>query len=258
MNALEVIVSYYNQSPQYDIYHEVVGHLLNNLTEVEEATIYDMAAMCFVSTTTISRLSKKFGYKSYIEFKMALAEVIKNYTYHNRYFPMNAISKDNDIYTTYSKTMQRQIVEFQKEVKNIDVLQIVRDLHKHRKVNFYLYNSSSYAAFFQMNLLISGVESIVVVDPMRQIADAKTLDEGCAVIIDLPDLRESINTRNIIKIAKEKKALIVLLTNSVNTDFIEYADYCYKFEGMNTILDGYKMDMFLNVLSMEYRYMFIK
>ena len=59
MHALEGLQVYYNRSKEDDIYHNVVGIILKNIHKIRECTIYDLAEMCYVSPTTISRLSRK-------------------------------------------------------------------------------------------------------------------------------------------------------------------------------------------------------
>ena len=55
MNIIDDLLGFYNATPEGDIYHEAIRHLMENPTHVRNATIYQMADMCYVSPSTISR-----------------------------------------------------------------------------------------------------------------------------------------------------------------------------------------------------------
>ena len=48
MNIIDDLLGFYNATPPGDIYHDAIGHLMDNLTHIRSATIYQMpiCAMC--------------------------------------------------------------------------------------------------------------------------------------------------------------------------------------------------------------------
>jgi len=72
VDAISRVLDLYNNGKLGDVYREVAGHILHNLNNLEGLTIYEIAEICYASPTTLSRFSKKAGYQSFSEFKIAV------------------------------------------------------------------------------------------------------------------------------------------------------------------------------------------
>ena len=57
----------------------VVEYILNNLNEVSNIGIVELAQKSFTSTSTIRRLCAKLGIDSYIDFRLQLTMDLKSY-----------------------------------------------------------------------------------------------------------------------------------------------------------------------------------
>lgn len=84
MDSIEKLVEYYNKSNEQNVYHDVVEQILINLHKIKNATIYDMAEMCYSSPSTISRLVKKLEFKDYADFKSKIGYSLENCIYHEK------------------------------------------------------------------------------------------------------------------------------------------------------------------------------
>jgi len=253
MNALDNMLLYFNNSKQDDLYREVVGNILKKLKKVEKASIYELAEMCFVSTTTISRLCKKLGYKNFMDFKLELSNSVKKYAYLNRYIPINSIGKSEDEFDAYFRILKKQVEEFQAELDRDLLTKIAEAMHNCRKISIYTYGTSFAELSLQSDLVMTGKETVLFLDPSDQIHDAETLDSECFAFISIPSLSESAATEEAVKIAQERNARIFVLTTSRYSAFLKYADYSYCFDGMLHLIDMYRMTLFINFLSMTYR-----
>lgn len=257
MNALSNILMYYNNSRQDDLYREVIGNILKNLKRVENASIYDLAEICFVSTTTISRLCKRLGYKNFMDFKLELSGSVKKYAYLNRHIPINAVERGEDEFDAYFRILKKQIGDFHEELDKSKLEQVADAMHGCRKVSIYTYGASAAEVSLQTDLVMNGIETVMLLDPADQIADAASLDADCFVFVSVPSLMESSPIDETIRLAKEQKAKIFVLTTSRYSSFLKYADYSYCFDGVLHIIDMHRISIYIHFLAMTYRKKYI-
>lgn len=257
MNALSNILIYYNNSRQDDLYREVTGNILKNLKRIENASIYDLAEMCFVSTTTISRLCKRLGYKNFMDFKLELSGAVKKYAYMNRHIPINSLEKGEDEFEAYFRILDKQIQMFKSDLDKSYLGKIADAIQACRKVSIYTHGTSAAELSLQTDLVIGGKETVMLLDTGDQISDAASLDEDCFVFVSVPSLIDSSPIEEIIRVAKGKKAKVFVLTTSRYASFLKNADYSYCFDGMLHIIDMHCISIYIHFLTMTYRKKYI-
>ncbi|NLA52887.1 MAG: hypothetical protein GX858_00815, partial [Clostridiales bacterium] len=96
MSCLEMLFWFFNNLPHDDLYRNVVQNMLNNIREVDQLNIYELAEMCYTSPATISRLVKKLGYNNYSAFKTSLNDALVQYEFHNRHIPLQEMKNEAD------------------------------------------------------------------------------------------------------------------------------------------------------------------
>ena len=67
------LLTFLNSSKEEDMYYSICLSIIQNLKKVPNCSINELADLCFTSTATISRFSKKFGYANFHEFKKEVA-----------------------------------------------------------------------------------------------------------------------------------------------------------------------------------------
>lgn len=253
MHALEKIIVYYNQCKDNDIYKAVIENIFKNLDNVKSANIYQLAELCFVSPTTISRLSKKMGYENFTDFRMSLVNCMKNYPEYNHFIPISSRGTFEEDCKTYLRQLRRLTDEFEENLDLEKVKEINAMIHASKKVRFYTCGLDSVERHFQELLIVSGKESAVKSLPTLQLEDVKTLNEESLVLYIAPVTVESGDIGEVLEKVKEKGARIVLLTDSRNFVYSKFADERWWFEGAMGILDDQCFAMMLTVLAMDYR-----
>jgi len=256
MNALENIARYYNHSPRKDIGHETAHQILLHLHELDGMTIYDMAEICSVSTTTISRFVKQLGYKNYAEFIVSLNNIVRNYSYHNQLIPLSVGGLD-DTPAYLLDQLAEQISAVRRELATLNLEAFVNLLHESMSVSIFSYVCPQQEFFLQMDLLASGIPTRVVSDPVRQLQVANELEPHDTLIIIMPDISQNEHLREAFQNAHERQAKIILLGTSETMDFIRQADLCYTFAGSKTIIDAFRINIFFCLLILEYRHRYI-
>lgn len=257
MNPIENLIAHYNGCSPDDIHRKVIQTLFRHIRELEDIGIHDLAARCYVSAPTISRLCRRLGYRSFIECKTELVRFARNYETRNRFVPLNAIAAHGNEPLAYLSLMARQLQDFTETIDLDQLDRLAREIHACRRVSLYSYGIQFSEPHFQEDLLMAGHTCNLFSMREAQLVDVQTLDETCMLILILPVVSEQDVARTILETAKARKARILLLTDSKTTGFLKYADHSYCFDGIMGILDDYRFAMFINLLSITYRNLFM-
>ncbi len=87
MSVIYQMLSLYNSVAEDNIFHSILQNMFKDLRHLPEKSIEAVAADCFTSPSSISRLVKALGFRNFTEFKYALSNVIKTYGFENRLSP---------------------------------------------------------------------------------------------------------------------------------------------------------------------------
>ena len=258
MHALQSLIAYYNHCRQDDLYREVIRRILLSLKQLDGASIYELADLCHVSPTTISRLSRRLGYRSFSEFRMDLAGNVKNHDTLNRYVPLHETARYGEERTAYAALMRRQMDDFWQALDDTLIDRMVECSHAARRIRFYTFGVHFAEPHFQEDLLLAGHDCSVHSIPTDHLQDIETLDEDSLVVLIVPVVAEGAIVRTEIDQIRERRATLLILTDSRHADFLGRADLAYCFDGSLSIVDDYRFAMFLNLLSMTYRSRYLR
>ena len=68
-SAFYNLINFINMTNVHDVYWGAAKKILQNIYQIPQSTITEVADMCYVSTATISRLCRKLNYESFADFK---------------------------------------------------------------------------------------------------------------------------------------------------------------------------------------------
>lgn len=253
VHALEKIIVYYNHCKENDIYKTVIENILKNLDKVRNATIYDLAELCYASPTTISRLSRKMGYEGFSDFKISLVNCVRNYDSFNHFVPYSMRGSLEKSRSGYFSLLRKLVDEIEQNLDMEQIKQINALLHKSRKVYFYTCGNESVERHFQELLIISGKESAVIGLPQMQMENRKKMDDTTAVVFVAPVSIESGDVGESIQAAKESGASVILISDVKNNIYEKHTDIYLGFEGTLCAIDDQAFFMILTILLMDYR-----
>ena len=253
MHALTHMINYYNNAVNEDIYFSVARSLLENLDQLPGGNIYDWAQICCVSPSTISRFCQKLGYKSFQEFKLELSNAIRNYNMLNRYVSINQISTYGSEESAYLSALSAIVDDFVKKIDQNKLNEMADIIYSHKNIRIYTNGIYMHETNLQTNLLLSGHTARIIASPVMQIKDASSICEDTAVILTLPNVHENTVRLELLQILQQKKACILLLTNSTCSVYLKYAFCAFCFDGSMTQIDDFYFTIFLSMLSITYR-----
>lgn len=258
MNAYIALINFLNCTSPSDIYYKVAQNILQNLDRIKNASIHEVAEMCYVSAPTISRFCKRLGYDSYGSFKSELAQAVSNYNYNNRFVSVNTSSDSED---SESASFLYQISQYSDTLKKSYsreyIHEIVENLHMHKRVGLFSSVPSYQLQYLQADLLLTKHEVTFCQTPADQMEYAKTLNEDSIAVVLKPERLEAKYIDDIMNILKENHVKIVLISNTKYSRLNKMADFLLSFNGNLHIVDSFCFDMLVSLLSIEYRKLYL-
>ena len=255
MNIIDDLLGFYNATPEGDIYHDAIRHLMDNLTHVRNATIYQMADMCYVSPSTISRLCRKLGCDNYGSFKDEILHVMDHYDDYNRIVPSAMVTEDHDECDVLLDTIERSISDLRQMDKHI-YEKLADVIHSGTVVGIYSYGNISSTFFIQNALVVAG-KKVRPHNGRNLYNDTDQFTKGSVVIFQYPYFKATGHLTKALKECHENGATTILITTHAPQSLGDYADYLYNFDGCQTIMDNYKRDFFFDMVIMAYRHKYI-
>ena len=97
MNVLMNLISLCHNLPINSTYRSVAESILDNLSLMQNASIYDAMEITASSRSTITRMLKLMGYDTYTEFRHQLRSAVDQYTYYNWSLPVTPQTRQEEI-----------------------------------------------------------------------------------------------------------------------------------------------------------------
>ena len=258
MNTLANLFAYYNNG-ETDIYHFALGRILENTHLFLNSSIYEIADYCSASTATISRLSQKLGYKNFSDFKHNLFDAIHYYRFNNHVMPSeNKAGNACGWYSDYFNSMEDMIGRVKASVTQEKIQQVSELLYQSKRVRIFSFNTGFTDTALQINLLMTGKESLRCDRFADQIEEAKRLEPGDVVLILAPDNTDALDVIPLAQIIEERGAQSILLTNSIHCIHENRVNCILTFEGTETNLDLWGMYMIVDLINMYYREQYVQ
>lgn len=213
-------------------------YLLNDPQSIIHSTITELSEKSGVSDTTIVRFSRKFGFKGFHDFKLALAQEVSQNDKDEDNVILGPIEKDDSIETIAKKfyAINIKVLEQTMSLMNYDeIYKCAKMIGKAKKIHFVgIGHSGITAQEAKYKFMRIGINCDVYTDGHTMIMMSSIMDRGDLVFA----ISHSGNTKelvNSIKIAKEAGAKVVAVTHSLNSKITEYADSVVSYVSTESI-----------------------
>ena len=263
MTSLENIRYYYNALEFGSTTHTVLRHCLTHLPELPDMTIYQLAEACYTSPSTISRLAKSLGYKGFSAFQLSIQDCVKRHHFHNRLVAPQALearltqgllnNAGNDM-ELFLSNIEDLVQQAKKLVKSGTLATIAEMMHNASHVVIFPYGYFFCELFLQSDLFLTKIPCDVVNGDTRQLKVAKSFSENTFAIFLSPEcIESSMNTESVVRTIKKKGGKICMVSASFRTPSLHLADVSVCFEGSRHAVDSFFMEMFIGLLTIQYR-----
>ncbi|WP_459478898.1 MurR/RpiR family transcriptional regulator [Clostridium saccharoperbutylacetonicum] len=172
LSLLSSLFSVINENNQEDSNYVLAHYFLEHYHRLSELNIYEVAADCFVSRSSVRRFCKSIGYENFLDLKTAFSEYDDQYSHY-----MIHVNREN-----YRETLTREINEMIQELDkrmNVDETEKIADkIYESRYVVFLTSDTStSVIREFQQSMIFHGKIIRVISDAYTDKTLINTLDK---------------------------------------------------------------------------------
>lgn len=157
---------------------QIAAYLLDHLEEVRNTSIKEIAAKCFVSTSSISRFCRDMGLNDFAELRELIAET-------DLKFEICSDSEDPQIQKAdFVEQVQKSLTLVKEHLDMEKIVRLAGDIRRYKKVStFGLLKAETAAMNLQTNLLMLGKLVNTKVHFSEQIEYLEQADEEDLIII---------------------------------------------------------------------------
>lgn len=201
----------------------IAEFILRNVHDFPNMSIYEMAEACHTSPATITRFCKRFDNVSFKELK----EYAKTFTEFNNTevdYQKIEVNINQEQLNSYFEDVQRSLEETKQMIQSTELLEIVGEIHKAKKISIFgVTFSHLLARNAQFKFMRLGKYATAYGNHENQITEAESLTPSDAAIV----ISFSGQTRFIIrlvKMLKEKSIPIIAITGDSQSFLAKNAD----------------------------------
>lgn len=220
------LLNYIDNTRVRDVNYDIAFEMIRNYKRLPDMSISEIAEMCFVSTSTISRFCKFLGYQNFTEFKAHLG-----LSFHIK----ADYSKNLSVYLRKDKEVARDI--FKNEIiNNINQIMAPENLEAAERIAEAVYKRTHIAFFgshynldagrqFQKKMLLMGKYVELYTDWDEQYESAEKLTKDSFAMVLSLECSYLSRYAPIWSAIVDSGAEIALITQNVNSTFCSIPDY---------------------------------
>ena len=253
MHGLDRMITYQNFGMGDRTYANMIRTMLSTLEQVGTSTMFEVADMCYTSTTSVGRMCKYLGYKGYMDFRNALAEIYNNFRYHNYILPDIKTEEVNEAKEPCSDAAKREIewiesIDSQKIDKNLELL------HETQNVYYFDYMSfSDRLSSLEMNLAYEKKQVYYYSDAKGYDQALKNMKPDDVAVIMIPNIYLATYMWSYYKKCIQAGAKVILIIQDGKAPKHETPYISIEFPGYGTAMDLVCSDMLWKLVSYLYK-----
>ena len=219
-----------NNEKTTSTYYHIAETLLKNYNQIAEVSISEIAALCNVSKSTMSKFARFIGFEDYFDLKNAAPFAENKYHFDLNYLSNIIRPIETQGYEPYLDAIINDIASFRDKVNMDAIDRLAQDLVHFEKVGaFGLLFSESAAIDFQYKLAYSEKFIVTFQSDVKQVEYIEEADEETLIVIfsnsggflQRQQLRENIPYKNIFEKSKAKIYVITANQEVENYPFID-------------------------------------
>lgn len=209
--------------------NKIYDYILTHPNKVLYHSLTELSEFSGVAEATVLRFFRKLGFKGFQDFKFLFAQEV----------PQTNNSLQDESFVHRIRNSIVQAIEDSSEVVDMDTLEkCIKAIDGSQDVVIFGIGSSGIAGLDMQNRLMRiGKHVNAITDSHFQIMRASSLNEKSVVIaISLTGSTKDIV--DAVKLAKEKNATVIALTNYVKSPLTKYADFVLLSSAKESPLDS--------------------
>lgn len=216
----------------------LIEYINSNAQNCVYMSISELAKEVSLGEATITRFTRKIGFSSYQEFKLALAKQLTKNS--RKSFINTVVSIDEPVEETAQKLFishNNVIEETLKKLNYKDVIRAREAILNGKRVYFFgIGNSGIVAQDGNYKFMRIGINSIAINDSHTMMMIASLMERG-DVVFAISHTGETREILKAVETAKQRKAKIISLTESRSNSLKDVSDINLSYISMETVFE---------------------
>lgn len=254
-NLVIILLSTMNSEEEDSNNYRIARYLLENIHQLENYTITDLANACYVSTSTFSRFTRSIGLSDFSELRSQMAKyaVAQESAIKSKFaFASLDLSNPKD---SYIDAVILNLVKLKHSLDYSLIQELVRDIHSYKNVAAFGYlQSENIALNLQNDLFTSGKVIDTCIRFSSQLDYISNAKENNLIIIFSRSgaYFHRIFKRNL-PFIKNVRPKIYLITSNQNTEQFKFVDQVIHYDsGQDYAAHPYPLELIASLISIEY------
>ena len=207
-----------NTNNKDDIYYQLAKEMIENIDQIAQLKIEDLAELCFVSPSTVSRFCRKLGYRNFNSFK---EQFENNYGFeidYTREYLANTVNLEKE-FETINEAKKANLEALADNLDTDEVIKLCALIHESNSIHCFGNTIYQFILLYLQNRLSLFKKIIYVyIDNNKQVEVARTLSgDDVAITISPRGHTGSLFLREMYK----NEVQTVLITQNPNATNIE-------------------------------------
>lgn len=144
-NLVIILLSTLNGEPKGSNNYKIAKFMIENIRDLEDYTLTELAKACYVSNSSISRFCRDIGLRDFNQLKNQIAKFSVEKTKLSNKFNYEGRNEDS-IFTSYVRSVIENLEMLEKSSIEDDIKKLVNDIYAYQKVAAFGYMHSENVA----------------------------------------------------------------------------------------------------------------
>ena len=255
MDILTKLICVYNNKSE-SANSNLAKQFLAHLNEIPHISIYELAYICYTSTTAISRFVRRLEYENFHQFKSVLSATLNYYPQYNRKMPLLKTEPQEGIISRYTGLLCNQLQNFSRGIPPEMLDRFVREIARANQLILVSPASFGFDAF-QYDLAVHGKCTLFSDNLTDSLEDIRQAGSNSFILFFITAERESRRMETLLHAAKERGAVIGIVSREQFNLPGRYTDLRISYESTGSDMDDRLLTYWMDLLIIRYRQRFI-
>lgn len=238
------------------IYYTATIELLRNIRKIPNMTIYEVAEVCFVSPSTVSRLAKMLGYASFAELKVAISASVGEDipSVRHTFVGDTKAPADHDPQSSIAQYLDRIVdtVQYVRNTMDEDVLMSAAHSLRAAKSIGIFFNDTSSIIGMQRMFFMEGKTALVRKGMNDQLKYAKSLSADDVIMMTIHNEREFAGKAQIMEEARARGVKVIVIASKKFPTEHQPVDHLFSFESNDILLANLFFGLYIRMFMIAY------
>lgn len=253
MGAIGSLVYLYNKSSRDDFYRDAIYQILLHIWDVPRFSTYKMAEICYISPTTLRRISQRIGYESYADFKNAVSKEIEVSEGEIVISP-EEVSWSEDFVLNTSEAIWQGIEEMKSVLSEKDFQRAVNLLQEAKRVYLFIDADTEAIRKLEISLIMNkvSVQLVRIEEEYQDLLDVRS-NQVLAFLISMRTLSNQVKVSERISELRKRNISVVYIGEKIQNFMSEKAFVQLQMQENPLMVRKFAQEVLISSLLIAYK-----